>query len=42
MSYLIAAYAVVALGVAGYAGWLARTRQRLAREVANHGRANRG
>lgn len=42
MSYLVAAYAVVTLGVALYAAWLARARRALAREVAGYTGAKRG
>jgi len=42
VSYLVAAYAVTIAGVLGYAAWLARTRRRLAGEVADRSGANRG
>jgi len=42
VSYLVAAYAIAIGGVVGYARWLARTRQRLARELADRSAANRG
>jgi CcmD family protein len=34
MSYALAAYAVVAGGIAAYAAWLARARRQLAAELA--------
>jgi CcmD family protein len=42
VSYLVAAYAVVTLGVALYAAWLARARRALAREVASYAGTKRG
>ena len=42
MSYALATYGVVIVGVLGYAAWLAHTRRRLERELATRPVSNRG
>ena len=42
MSYALAAYGLVIGGVFAYGAWLARTRRRLARELATHPVPNGG
>ena len=42
MSYALATYGLVIVGVLAYAGWLARTRRRLATELAMRPLPNRG
>jgi len=42
VSYALAAYALVIVGVLAYAVWLARARRRLARQLVGHRFSNRG
>jgi len=42
MSYALATYALVIVGVGGYASWLVRSARRLAAEVRARAGTNRG
>ena len=42
MSYALATYGLVIVGVLAYAAWLTRTRRRLERELATLALPNRG